>query len=276
MSSRKVESGTGRAAAFFALSLVILVITTVFIFAARIWPMPPSITRVGDWIDGQYDLTLWITGIIFVMAQLALAWVVFRYRDHGQKAHFSHGNNLLEITWTSATFVLFIAMGAMAVHAWSQVHFVSAAPNALKVDVMAEQFTWNFRYAGPDGEFAPTAPRYYNDANGNPFGIASNSNDIDDIVSPILEVPVGHEVELRMESKDVIHSFFVRELRIKQDTVPGMIIPIHFTPLRIGTYDILCAQLCGLGHNRMHSTLHVVSEADFQNWLKQQEAENQQ
>jgi len=276
MSSRKTERGAGSAGVLLALSLVILVVTTVFIFAARIFPMAPSITRVGDWIDGQYDLTLWITGVIFVVAQIGLAWMVFRYRDRGQKAHFSHGNNLLEIIWTSATFVLFIALGAMAVHAWSQVHFVSAAPNALKIDVMAEQFTWNFRYAGPDGKFAPIAPKYYNDAEGNPFGIASKSKDTDDIVSPILEVPVGQQVELRMESKDVIHDFYVRELRIKQDIVPGMSIPIHFTPLKIGTYDIMCAQLCGLGHYQMHSTLHVVSEADFQKWLKQQEAENQQ
>jgi cytochrome c oxidase subunit II len=276
MGSRKSERGAVSAGVVLALMLVIFVCVTVFIFVSRIWPMPPAITRVGEWIDGQYDLTLWITGVVFVLAQLGLAWVVFRYRDRGQKARFVHGNNLLEIIWTSATFVLFISMGAMAVHAWSQVHFVSATPNALKIDVMAEQFTWNFRYAGPDGQFAPAAPKYYNDANGNPFGIAPNSKDTDDIVSPILEVPVDHEVELRLVSKDVIHSFYVRELRIKQDVVPGMDIPIHFTPLRIGTYDILCAQLCGLGHNQMHSTLHVVSEADYQTWLKQQEAENQQ
>lgn len=276
MRSRKSESGAISAGAFLALSLIVLVVTTVTIFALRIWPMPPAITRVGYRIDDQYNLTLWITGVVFVLAQLGLAWMVFRYRDRGQKAHFSHGNNLLELIWTSATLVLFITMGAMAVHAWSMIHFTLASPNALKVDVMAEQFTWNFRYPGPDGKFAPTAPKDYNDAEGNPFGITPSSKDTDDIVSPILEVPVDKQVELRLESKDVIHSFWVRELRIKQDVVPGMIIPIHFTPLKIGTYHIICAQLCGLGHNRMHSTLHVVSEADFQKWLKQQEAENQQ
>jgi cytochrome c oxidase subunit 2 len=276
MRSRKTERGAAAAGVFLALLQIILVVATVGIFASRIWPMPPAITRVGHWIDGQYDLTLWITGVIFVMAQLGLAFVVFRYRDRGQKAKFSHGNNVLEVIWTSATLILFLTMGAMAVHAWSEVHFVAAAPNALKIDVMAEQFTWNFRYPGPDGKFAPTAPKYYSDADGNPFGIATNSKDTDDIVSPVLEVPVDQQVELRLQSKDVIHSFWVRELRVKQDVVPGMIIPIHFTPLKIGTYDILCAQLCGLGHNQMHSTLHVVSEADYQKWLKQQEAANQQ
>jgi cytochrome c oxidase subunit 2 len=276
MRSRETERGSGSAGSLLALFLVAFVVVTVYIFVAQIWPMPPSITRVGDWIDKQYDLTLWITGIIFIMAQLALAWVVFRYRDRGQRAHFSHGNNTLEVIWTTATLILFMAMGAMAVHAWSQVHFVAADPGAYPIDVMAEQFTWNFRYAGPDGKFAPTSPADYNDSLGNPFGIAPNSADKDDVVSPILVVPVNHEVVLRMQSKDVIHSFFVRELRIKQDIVPGMIIPIHFTPRQVGNYELICAQLCGLGHNRMHSYLRVVTEAEFQQWLKQQEAENQQ
>lgn len=276
MRSGEGQRRPGIAAAFLAFLLVVLVVSTVYIFAAQIWPMPPAITRVGRWIDSQYDLTLWITGIIFILAQLALAWMVFRYRDRGQKVHFTRGSHVLEIVWTSATLVLFIALGAMAVHAWSQVHFVPASPNAYKIDVMAEQFTWNFRYPGPDGKFAPTAPKDYDDANGNPFGIEPGSKDQDDIVSPYLEVPVGRQIELFMKSKDVIHSFFVRELRVKQDIVPGMDIPLHFTPLKTGTYDIMCSQLCGMGHNRMHSTLRVVSEAEFQKWLKQQEALNQQ
>lgn len=276
MRSREDERGLGSAGVLLALFLIIFVAVTVYIFVAQIWPMPPSITRVGDWIDSQYNITLWVTGIIFILAQLALAWVVFRYRDHGQRAHFSHGNNALEILWTTATLILFMVLGAMAVHAWAQVHFVAAAPDAYPIDVMAEQFTWNFRYEGPDAKFAPTSPVDYNDSLGNPFGIAPNSPDKDDIVSPILVVPVNHEIVLRMQSKDVIHSFFVRELRIKQDIVPGMIIPIHFTPRETGNYELVCAQLCGLGHNRMHSYMRVVTDAEFQQWLKQQEAENQQ
>ncbi len=276
MRSEEGQRGSTAAAVVLSLMLLILVATTVYLFAARVYPMPPAITRVGHWIDRQYDLTLWVTGVIFVLAQVGLAWMVFRYRDRGQKVHFTRGSHVLELVWTTATFILFTTLGAMAVHAWAQVHFVSPAPGALQVDVMAEQFTWNFRYPGPDGKFAPTSPKDYSDSNGNPFGIDTSSKDQDDIVSPYLELPVGQEVELRLESKDVIHDFYVRELRIKQDIVPGMIIPIHFTPLQIGTYDILCAQLCGMGHNRMHSTLRVVSEADFQKWLKQQEAENQQ
>src|SRR5579884_4501385 len=124
MRSRETEQGSTAAAALLALLQVILVVVTVYIFVAGVWPMPPAITRVGHWIDRQYNLTLWITGIVFVLAQLGLAWMVFRYRDHGQKVHFTRGSHILEVVWTTATLVLFISLGAMAVHAWSQVHFV--------------------------------------------------------------------------------------------------------------------------------------------------------
>lgn len=279
MRSQEAESGAGVTGALLALFLFVFVAITVYIYVAQVWPMPPSITQVGDWIDSQYNITLWVTGIIFILAQLGLAWVVFRYRDrgqHGQRARFSHGNTTLEILWTSATLILFLVLGAMAVHAWAQVHFVSPAPDALQVDVMAEQFRWNFRYPGPDGKFAPTSPTQYDDSLQNYFGILPNSTDKDDIVSPTLVVPVNQEVELHLESKDVIHSFFVRELRIKQDVVPGMVIPIHFTARETGNFELICAQLCGQGHNTMHSYLKVVTQAEFQQWLKQQEAENQQ
>ncbi|HEV2387081.1 MAG TPA: cytochrome c oxidase subunit II [Candidatus Acidoferrales bacterium] len=276
MSSEKAVRGSAATPVCLSLALLALVVVTVYIFAAGIWPMPPSITTVGNWIDSQYNLTLWIMGIIFILAQLALGWLVFRYRDRGQRARFVRGSHTLEVIWTTATLVLFVALGVTAVRSWARVHFVAAAPDALPIDVLAEQFTWNFRYPGPDGRFAATSPSAYSDSNGNPFGILSSSADKDDIVSPVLVIPVGREVELRMESKDVIHDFDVRELRIKQDIVPGMIIPIHFTANKIGKYELMCAQLCGLGHNRMHSYLQVMSEADFQAWLKQQEAENQQ
>lgn len=265
------ERGTAISAILMVIVLVLLVVSTVYIFVANIWPMPPAITAVGHWIDQQYKLTLWITGVVFVLAQLGLALFVWQYRDRGQAVRFTHGNTVLEVLWTTTTFVLFIGLGVMAVRAWARVHFVSAAPGALQVQVMAEQFTWTFRYPGPDGKFAPTAPQYYASSSGNPFGIVPDSPDKDDVISGVLVVPVDREVELLLQSKDVVHDFFVRELRIKQDVVPGMVIPIHFTPRQVGTYEIVCAQLCGLGHNHMHSYLRVVTEAEFEQWLREQQ-----
>jgi cytochrome c oxidase subunit 2 len=276
MRSRVGDRGSAIHAALFGLFLFLLVAATVYIFAAGIWPMPPAITEVGKWIDRQYDLTLWVTGVVFVLAQLGLGWIVWRYRDRGQRAVFTHGSTVLEILWTTATFVLFIGLGVLAVRAWSEVHFVSPAPGALQVQVMAEQFTWTFRYPGADGKFAPTAPQYYSSSSGNPFGIVPDSPDKDDIISGALVVPVNREVELLLESKDVVHDFYVRELRIKQDVVPGMVIPLHFTPQQVGTYEIVCAQLCGLGHNHMHSYLRVVTEQEFEQWLREQAQQAQQ
>lgn len=272
MRRKRLCAGSAASAALLALLLLILVVATTYIFLAGVWPMPPSITRVGDLIDRQYNLTLLITGIIFILAQLALGFLVWRYRDRGQRVRFTRGSHILEILWTTATFVLFISLGALAIHAWARVHFLAPAPSAMKIEVVAEQFTWNFHYSGPDNHFARTGPQFYNDSSGNPAGIDPNDPDKDDFVSPILVVPVNHQVELLLTTKDVIHSFFVRELRIKQDIVPGMVIPIHFTPREIGTYEIVCAQLCGLGHYRMRSFLKVVSETEYQAWVREQES----
>ena len=111
---------------------------------------------------------------------------------------------------------------------------------------------------------------------GNPIGLdPTDPASKDDIVSPVAAVPVGREVELILRSQDVTHSFYVRELRLKQDAVPGMEIHMHFTANVPGDYELACAELCGLGHYRMHSMVTVMSEADYEKWLKDQAAANQ-
>ena len=110
-------------------------------------------------------------------------------------------------------------------------------------------------------------------ATGNPLGLDPNDPaGKDDIVTSSLTVPVNRPIELLIRSQDVIHNFFVRELRLQQDAVPGMVIPMNFTPDRIGHYEIVCTQLCGLGHYHMHSMLNVVSADDYASFLKQQAA----
>ena len=132
---------------------------------------------------------------------------------------------------------------------------------------------YTFRYAGTDGKFGRLDLNLINAPAGNPLGLDPNDPaGRDDIVVPTLTVPVNRPVELLLRSQDVIHNFFVRELRFQQDSVPGMMIPIHFTANRIGQYEIVCTQLCGLGHNKMHSFLNVVSEPDYENFLQQRAA----
>jgi cytochrome c oxidase subunit 2 len=259
-----------------AVFLVLMTVITVYIFMAKIWWFPPAITDIGHEIDSQFARTLLITGVVFVAAQFGLALAVYKFRDHGQKATYFEGNNTFEVIWTLATIVLFVGLGLYARNAWAQVHFTDASPGALPIEVTGQQFVWNFRYAGPDSKFGRTKPNLVSASTGNPIGLdPTDPVGKDDIVSPTIAVPVDREVDLLLRSQDVTHSFFVRELRLKQDAVPGMEIHMHFTAMEPGTYDLVCAELCGLGHYRMHTTLNVLSEADFEKWMKDQEAANQ-
>jgi cytochrome c oxidase subunit 2 len=276
MLRKQGERGSSSAALAMAIFLVVMTVITVYIFTAKVWWFPPAITDLGHEIDSQFMRTLLITGIVFVAAQFGLAIAIYRFRDHGQKATYFEGNNTMEIVWTLATVVLFVGLGLYARNAWAQVHFIGASPGAIQIEVTAQQFAWNFRYAGPDGKFGRTKPELVSASTGNPVGLDSTDPAAkDDIVSPVAAVPAGHEVELILRSQDVTHSFYVRELRLKQDAVPGMEIHIHFTANLPGDYELACAELCGLGHYRMHSMVTVMSEADYEKWLKDQEAANQ-
>jgi cytochrome c oxidase subunit 2 len=256
-----------------ALAVFLLVFTgiTVYLFIAKPWWFPPAITDVGKLIDSQFHRTLIITGVVFVLAQLGLAWAVFRFRDRGQPATYFEGNNAFEVGWTLATIVLFVGLGLYAEGAWATVHFEPASPGDLQIEVTGMQFTWEFRYPGPDGKFGKLKPTMVSASTGNPLGLDRSDPDAkDDVVTPIIGVPVNREVELLIRSQDVTHSFFVRELRLKQDAVPGMIIHIHFTATETGEYELACAELCGLGHYKMRSVLKVMSDADFAQWMKDQ------
>lgn len=268
----KCSRGSAATPAVLSLLIVTMVVVTVYIFISRLWVAPPAITSFGHEIDQQYDLTLIVTGTVFILSQLGLAYAIFRFRDRGQRAHYTHGNNTMEVLWTSATIILFVGLGLMGYKAWAEMRFAQAAPNAIQVEVTANQFVFNFRYPGPDGKFGKLDPKLISASTGNPLGLDPNDPaGKDDIVVPTLTVPVDQEVELLLRSQDVIHNFFVRELRLQQDTVPGLLIPMHFTANKIGHYEVVCTQLCGLAHYRMRTFLDVVSASDYQNFLKQQE-----
>ena len=260
------------------LALVIAGITllSMYLFAAKTWWLPPYISEYGESYDQQFVLTLAVCGIIFFFAQLGLAYVIFRYRDRGQRAGYSHGNNTMEVLWTSATAVLFVGLGLLGNHIWAQAHFRGPEPGALQVEMWGQQFVWYARYPGPDGQFGTTRPELMKESTGNPLGLdPDDPASRDDVVMPVMAVPVDRPVEVILRAKDVIHSFFVRELRLKQDTVPGLENRIHFTASQIGNYEIVCAELCGLGHHQMRSFLQVKSEADFEQWLRDSAPEPQ-
>jgi cytochrome c oxidase subunit 2 len=276
---RRKAGERGAAAVAFALAtfLVIFTAVTVYLFVAKIWWFPPAITAFGTQIDAQFHRTLVITGVVFIIAQLGLAFAIFRSRDHGQKVSFFEGNSTMEFIWTLATVIMFVGLGLYGEHAWAEAHFQGAAPGALQLEVTGQQFAWNFRYAGPDGKFGATKPELVSASSGNPLGLdSSDPSTKDDVVSPVVYVPVNHEIELLIRTQDVTHSFYVRELRLKQDAVPGMTIHMHFNPTVPGQYELVCAELCGLGHYRMRSFVNVVSQQEFDKWLSDQETALQQ
>lgn len=273
MARKHPSKGSAAVAVAIAVTLILITALTCYFFIVRTWWFPEAITADGRDVDSQFMKTLWVTGITFIASQLALAWVVFRYRNRGERASYSHGNNTLEFIWTTATVVVFIGLGFMARDAWASLHFRPAAAGALQIEVTAQQFAWNFRYPGADGQWGKLKLTEISDSGGNPIGLDPNDPAAaDDLVMPVFSVPVGREVELILKTKDVTHSFSVRELRLRQDAVPGMEIRVHFTAEKPGQYEIACAELCGLGHHRMRSFLTVLSPADYDKWLAEQHA----
>lgn len=217
--------------------------------------------------------TLTATVIIFAAVQIALIGVVWRFRS-ARPAPISSGtarSGRLEAVWTTATAILFLGLLALGGRIWAGVQFTPPPPDSEPIEVLSKQFAWNFRYPGRDGKFGRVNPQLMNDSTGNPFGLdPDDPAGKDDIVSASLRVPAGRPVLLTLNSVDVIHSFFVRELRLKQDLVPGMRIPLHFIAKVPGTYEIPCAELCGLGHFQMRSSMIVLAPAEYEAWKRGQ------
>lgn len=244
---------------------------TVVLFAMRRWWLPEAINAHARAWDAQFGLTMWLIGGVFLAAQIALGWVILRYRSSEPAVESgSHGNHRLELIWTGAATIVFIGICVLSTAIWAGVHLDKAPPNALRIEAIAKQFAWNFRYAGPDGKFGRTKTELISDANGNPFGLDDTDPlGRDDLAVAALRVPAGRPVVLLLKSRDVIHNFFVRELRIKQDLVPGMEIPLHFTADKPGAYEVACSELCGLGHHQMRTQLIVLEPAAFVQWQRE-------
>ena len=218
------------------------------------WWLPESISTYGKKIDQLFYLILWITGVIFVGVQGALLFFLFRYRAReGKKATYTHGNNRVEVIWTVIPAIILVFLTIWSQKVWSEIRG-GVPQGAFPIEIQAEQFAWNVRYAGPDGK----------------FGTADDIKTINQ-----LHIPVGKPVRVRLTSigKDgkhpVIHSFFLPEVRLKQDVVPGMTIDVWFEATRTGKYEIACSQFCGLGHYRMRGFLSIHSQEGFEAWLKE-------
>jgi cytochrome c oxidase subunit II len=260
---------------FFAVVLTIITLVSAYFFAARTWWMPADISVHGPGVDHQIIETLLGTGVLFLISQLALAGFVWKFGGPGEGRKiktFPGGAQGLVIAVVVIVGLEILALSFVGSKVWAGMYFSPAAADALHVDVQAEQFAFYFRYAGPDGIFGPIHSDKINDGNGNYFGL-DPENDVsarDDIVVGTLTIPVNKPVLLTLHSKDMIHNFYVPELRVQQDIVPGLEIPIHFTATKTGKFEIVCTQLCGLGHYGMRAFLEVLPQDQFDQWLKAQ------
>ncbi|MFN2571279.1 MAG: cytochrome c oxidase subunit II [Gemmatimonadales bacterium] len=261
----------------FAVVVTIIALVSAAIFALRIWWLPPDISTHGGAIDRQLNETMVTAGILFVAAQLALAAFVWRFEARaGAPARpiktFPGGVTPMVVIATVLVGIEALALTLVGSKVWAQVYQSPPASGAMQVEVLAEQFAYYFRYAGPDGRFGAIHAEKMSDADQNFFGLdpANDTTARDDIVVATLVIPINRPIALRMYAKDVSHSFYVPELRIQQDFVPGMVIPLHFTATAPGKYELVCTQLCGLGHYNMRAYIEVKTPADFDQWLKQQ------
>jgi cytochrome c oxidase subunit II len=243
----------------------------------NLWLPVQGSTHAGE-IDQMIILVHWLMAILFVGWGAFFIFVLFRFRKSanprasytGAKGKISKG---LEVAVAVIEIILLVFY---AIPAWAK--RVKAFPTeneAVVVRVVGEQFSWNVHYPGPDGKFGRTDIALV--AADNPLGLDRRDPAAKDDVTTInqLNLPVDRPVLVHLSSKDVIHSFGLFEMRVKQDAVPGLVMPVWFIPSRIGEYEISCSQLCGLGHFRMRGFLNIQSAADYQKWMSDQQKDLQ-
>mgnify|MGYP006098704193 FL=1 len=252
-----------------ALALVVLVIGSVVFHLLSPWWWTPIAT---NWVfmDNMISLTFWITGFVYVVILLFVAYCVykFRYRE-GRVAAYEPENNKLETWLTVLTSLGVAALLAPGLVVWFQ--FVTVPEDATEVEVVGQQWSWSFRLPGADGKLGTADNRLISDDNilginpEDPYGQDDIVIDGDD-----LHLAVGQPVKMLLRSVDVLHNFYVPEFRAKMDMVPGMITYYWMEPTRVGTYDVLCAELCGTGHAYMRGTVLIDTDEDYALWISEQ------
>src|ERR1700720_2478505 len=262
---------------FFAITILVIAILSAIPIVMHTWEAPADISTHGHLIDEQMSETMAEAGISFLAAQLLLAFFVWQFSNRGTETKlksFPGGAKALVIAALLVVGAEVLALGVFGVKAWADVYLTPPSANAMPLQVQAGQFAFYFRYPGPDGKFGPLHPDLISEANQNIFGLDTehDPDSKDDIGTAEMAIPVNREIHLLMHSKDVGHAFFVPELRVHQDFVPGLDLSMHFTATKVGRYEIVCTQLCGLGHYNMRAYLSVLSQEDFDSWMKKEAA----
>ncbi len=220
------------------------------------WTLPVNLSVHRGGIDEMYYVILAVTGLAFVLVEAGILWFVFRYRSReGHEARYTHGSARMEVIWTAIPTVVVVLLGIRSGMLWGDIKSPDARPadeDAVVVDVRAQQFEWHFHYDGADGE----------EGTGDDFSVRNH-----------LHLPADRPVVVNLTSEDVIHSFSIPELRVKQDVVPGMTTTTWFEVSEPAEVELGCAELCGLGHYRMKADVTVHSDDAFEAWRDERSAE---
>jgi cytochrome c oxidase subunit 2 len=221
-------------------ALILLVTAGVYLGLDSLELLPEMASLQAETIDWLFNLEVMLIAFLFslIVVPLVYSLIVFRRKSDDEVGEHMEGNTRLEIIWTVIPLLLVIVLAYIG--AWSLGETVRIDPQAMTIEVTAFQWGWKFYY--PD------------------FGITTTE----------LYLPIDKQVELEMESRDVIHSFWVPEFRIKQDIVPGQVTEYRVTPIELGDYTVRCAELCGTSHSYMNAPVVVVSEGDFSTWVDEQ------
>ena len=250
-------------------AIVFLVIISVLLHLFSPWWLTPIASNWST-IDDTIHITFWVTGFVFIAVNLFMAYAIYKFRyNKDRRSRYEPENKKLEAWLTGFTGVGVIAMLAPGLFVWAS--FVMVPKGADEVEVIGQQWQWSYRYPGADGVFGTVDTAFI--APENLFGMnPEDPNGQDDVLveSQEMHLPVDRPVKVLLRSKDVLHDYSVPQFRVKMDMVPGSVTYLWLTPTKIGSYEILCEELCGIGHHVMRGRVVVDSQVDFNTWLAAQ------
>jgi len=253
------------------------------VFNMMAW-FPENVSTFGAELDNLFGVIYYLSVVIFFLTFGIMGYFLIKYRHkEGRKGYNYHGNNIVELTWTILPTILFAGLGLYTDSAWAETKYSHKVPVAdVEILVLGKQFGWYAMYPGADGKFGRNA---YTDRSArhlmsttNPFGIDSTDEaGMDDFVTENqFKIPVNSNVVVRGSSIDVLHSFFLPHMRVKQDVIPGLWMKIWFNAFKTGNYELACAELCGGGHYSMRAEYEILSKSGYDKWLDQKNSDVKQ